>query len=110
MQFDLLFKRAIEIREKYNKLNAQKGQIVWDSAAMVQGLIGDVGDLTKLVMAKNNLRSVKAGSDLDTSIKHELSDCLWSIMTIAHSLGVNLEEEFLKTMDELDARIEKGDN
>lgn len=68
------------------------------------GFVGDVGDLSKLLMAKEGLRQ---NYDVDAKIAHELADCLWSILVIASKLGVNLEKEFVKTMSELDERIKK---
>ena len=70
----------------------------------MQGLMGDVGDLVKLVMAHNGLRSI---DDADEKIKHELADCLWSVMVLADELGVDLAVEFVKTMDALENRIKR---
>jgi NTP pyrophosphatase (non-canonical NTP hydrolase) len=67
------------------------------------GFVGDVGDLSKLVMAKANLRHI---SDVDAKIAHELADCLWSVLVIADRLDVDLEDAFSKTMAELDGRLE----
>jgi NTP pyrophosphatase (non-canonical NTP hydrolase) len=43
--------------------------------------------------------------DIDTKLAHELSDCLWSVLVLASKYNIDLETEFLKTMDELDKRI-----
>jgi NTP pyrophosphatase (non-canonical NTP hydrolase) len=57
----------------------------------------------KLVMAKNNFRN---GENIDAKLAHELSDCLWSIIVIANELGIDLEKEFLFTMDGLEEKLE----
>lgn len=101
MQFDTLRKRAIEIRTKYDKLNADK-DTPWDEQAIMAGFVGDVGDLSKIIMAKHGLRDME---DIDSKLSHELSDCLWSILVLADKYEIDLATEFMKTMDELDRRI-----
>ena len=103
MEFKDIIKKAEEIQDAYNKLNAEKNQTKWGASEYVQGLVGDVGDLTKLVMAKNNLRS---GENVDEKLKHEISDCLWAIIIISKELHIDLEKEFITTMDSLKQRIE----
>lgn len=67
------------------------------------GFVGDVGGLSKIVVAKHGLRHM---DDVDKKLAHELSDCLWSILVLAGKYGVDLPGEFLKTMGELERRIE----
>lgn len=67
------------------------------------GFVGDVGDLSKIIMAKHGLRDME---DIDTKLAHELSDCLWSVLVLADRYGIDLENQFMKTMDELDTRID----
>lgn len=97
-----LQRRAVEIRQKYAKQNRKDGHDKWDGKAYMMGFVGDVGDLTKLVMAKENLRHI---DDTNAKLAHELSDCLWSVLVLAAQYGVDLEQEFLKTMDKLEQRI-----
>lgn len=68
----------------------------------MQGFVVDVGDLMKLVMAKSGIRYVDA---VDKKLGHELADCLWSILVLSKMYGIDLQKEFLATMDELDAWI-----
>jgi NTP pyrophosphatase (non-canonical NTP hydrolase) len=103
MNFDDLQKRAIEIRNKYDKLNQEKHGVTWDEQQLMAGFVGDVGDLSKIIMAKNGLRTM---DDVDNRLVHELSDCLWSIIVLASKYDIDLSKEFIKTMDELDKRID----
>ena len=64
MEFQELKNRAKAIQGKYKEFNTKNGQDEWDASAYTQGLVGDVGDLMKLVMARNNLRKAE---DLDKS-------------------------------------------
>ncbi|MEZ6330670.1 MAG: MazG nucleotide pyrophosphohydrolase domain-containing protein [Candidatus Saccharimonadales bacterium] len=66
------------------------------------GFVGDVGDLSKLIMAKNNLRSK---DNVDEALAHELSDCLWSLLVLADKLGIDLDQAFIKTMDSLEQKL-----
>jgi NTP pyrophosphatase (non-canonical NTP hydrolase) len=101
-----LMEQAEVIRLKYQELNAKKGQTAWGVRDYAMGYMGDVGDLQKLIMAKENLRDIE---DVDTKLAHELADCLWSIMVIANYYGIDLEKEFKNTMSHIAERIAGGD-
>jgi NTP pyrophosphatase (non-canonical NTP hydrolase) len=66
------------------------------------GFVKDVGDLARLVQAKEGIREVE---DLDAALAHELADCLWSLIVLAERYGVDLEHAFGRTMDELERRL-----
>lgn len=103
MNFDELQQRALEIRSKYDKLNQAKRRVVWNEQQLMAGFVGDVGDLSKIIMAKHGLRTMDG---VDEKLAHELSDCLWSVLVLASKYGIDLSKEFMKTMDELDKRID----
>ena len=105
MEFKDVQKRALEIREHYHKLEEEKLGRPWTREEVMQGLVGDVGDLMRFTMAKAGIREI---DDIDSKIAHELSDCLWSIMVLAKKYDVDLEKEFLTTMDELEDRVVKN--
>lgn len=104
MELKQLTQRALEIQHAYRQLNHQQQDQPWSSAEYLQGLIGDIGDLTKLIMAKNNFRHI---DDTNSKLAHELSDCLWSILILAHELNIDLEQSFLNTMDQLQSGINR---
>ena len=97
-----LQRRAIEIRKQYEALNASSGRNVWQIKEYMMGFIGDVGDLMKLVMAKENLRDA---DDLDARLAHELADCLWCVLILSDHYKVDLAATFKETMNELERRI-----
>ncbi len=103
MNLDELQKRAIEIRDKYDNLNQQQRGVTWNEQQLMAGFVGDVGDLSKIIMAKHGLRAME---DVDQKLAHELSDCLWSILVLASKYNIDLTKEFQKTMTELDERID----
>lgn len=104
MNFDTVVKRAQEIREKYDQLNETQRGVRWNEQQLMAGFVGDVGDLSKIVMAKHGLRAM---DDVDAKLAHELSDCLWSILVLASKYNIDIAAEFMKTMDGLDEKIRK---
>jgi len=100
-----LTSRAVDIKNKYHKLEKEKYGKEWTTSQIMQGFVGDVGDLMKLIMAKDGIREAK---DVNKKIAHELSDCLYSILVLSKKLNVDIESEFLKTMDELEQKISQN--
>lgn len=101
MQYEELLKRAVEVRTQYDKLNATRG-VTWDEQNLMSGFVGDVGDLSKIIMAKHGLRTME---NIDEKLAHELADCLWSVLVLADKYEIDLANEFMKNMDGLEKRI-----
>jgi NTP pyrophosphatase (non-canonical NTP hydrolase) len=102
MNLDNLTRRALEVRHKFDSINTQAKRDRWEVKEYTMGLVGDVGDLVKLVMAKENLRELKHDN---AAIGHELADCLLGILVIAEDLGIDLEKSFMSAMKEIDRRL-----
>jgi NTP pyrophosphatase (non-canonical NTP hydrolase) len=100
--------RSVQIRQKYDQLNT-KNNTNWEAEYFMSGFVGDVGDLSKLVMAKRGLRG-PIDEDIDEKLAHELADCLWSVCILADKYNIDLEAAFLKTMNELDDRLNESLN
>lgn len=101
MELAQLSARALEVRAAFAAAELRRGGRTWTREEIMQGFVGDVGDLMKLVMAKAGARPV---ADADRKLAHELSDCLWSVLVLARLYDVDLEREFLATMDEIERR------
>jgi NTP pyrophosphatase (non-canonical NTP hydrolase) len=106
MEFKELLARAKDIRDKYDVANKEMYGVVWTGEQVMEGFVGDVGALMKLIMAKQGYRQL-GDRDIDKELAHELSDCLWCVLVLASKYNVDLEKEFLHTMDYLDERIAK---
>ena len=104
MEFKEIIKRAVDIKKKYAELEKEKYGKLWTKEQNVQGFVTDVGELMELVTAKEGVKEI---NDVDEKLAHELADCLYSLLVIANGYGVDIEDSFLKTMDELEKRIEK---
>lgn len=99
MEFRDLVQRATDVRNKYAELEQMNYGSAWTSEELALGFVGDVGDLAKLIMAKDGRRSIPG-------VEHKLADCLWSIMVLVHIHGVDLEQAFIQTMNELERHID----
>ena len=94
--------RAIQIQDLYFQLNEQERGRRWTTEETMLGFVGDVGDLAKLVMAQEGARADTGGR---AALGHELADCLWSVLVIAHAYQIDLEHEFQTTMRALERSI-----
>ena len=56
MDIKELSQRALEIREKYAQIETKKYGRAWNNSDIMQGFVGDVEDLAKLVMMKEGIR------------------------------------------------------
>ncbi len=104
MDFKQIAGRALEIRNKYALLEKKKYGREWTREEIAQALVGDVGDLMKIIMAKSKIREM---DDPDEKLAHELADCLWNILVLAGKYDIDLEKSFLDTMQDLEKRIEE---
>lgn len=94
--------QAVRINDLYDQLNRRERGRVWTREEFLLGFVGDVGDLAKLVMAQEGARDVPGGR---RALEHELADCLWSVLILAHHYDVDLGTAFGRTMGELDEAI-----
>jgi NTP pyrophosphatase (non-canonical NTP hydrolase) len=95
---DDLQRQALVIRDLYDELNMKARGRVWTREEFMLGFVGDVGDLAKLAMAADGARDMPGGQ---AALGHELADCLWCVLVLAHLHEVDLPAEFERTMHEL---------
>jgi NTP pyrophosphatase (non-canonical NTP hydrolase) len=102
MEFSSMVSQANAIRRRYDNQNVAAGRPAWTAAEYMQGFVGDVGSLAKLIMTQNGLRE---GDHSAERLAHELADCLWSVIILAEELDIDLEQAFADTMTELESRF-----
>jgi len=102
MEIKDLGQRALRVRQLYAELERKEHGRAWTNEEIALGFVGDVGDLAKLVMAQEGIRTIP---DAERKLAHELADCLWSILVLSQAYGVDVEHVFLRTMDELEQHI-----
>lgn len=105
MELSELTARAMELRERFAERQRRTGGPEWTRVDVMQGFVGDVGDLMKLVMAKEGSRVI---ADVDRRLGHELADCLWSVLVLAQLYGVDLEQEMARMIVEVTQKLEKN--
>ena len=84
---------ALQLNALYEQLEIRKYGRIWTTEELALGFVGDVGDLAKLIQANAGIRTI---DDCKAKLGHELSDCLWSILVLANTCGIDLEAEFVK--------------
>ncbi|EKE19501.1 MAG: MazG nucleotide pyrophosphohydrolase [uncultured bacterium] len=102
MDIKELSKRALEVRGKYAIFEKERYGRAWNNCDIMQGFVGDVGDLAKLVMAKEGIRG---GENIDEKLEHEIADCLWSVLVLSEKYGIDLEKSFTQTMGDIENRL-----
>jgi len=102
MDFQSIIDRGLEIRTLYQEKEKQLYGSPWTSEEIALGFVGDVGDLAKLVLSENGRRNIE---DSKEKLEHELSDCLWSVIVLAHIHDVDLESSFMNTMTEIQRHL-----
>ena len=102
MEFSELTSEALKLRAEYDKYEMRTVGRSWTRQDIAQGFVGDVGDLMKLLMAKEGVRTI---ADVDHKLEHELSDCLWSIIVLAEKYQVDLEVSFRQNMEPIHKAI-----
>jgi NTP pyrophosphatase (non-canonical NTP hydrolase) len=102
VEFADLAERALEVRRRYAALERERYGREWSGEDLMLGFVKDVGDLARLVQAKEGAREA---DELDAALAHELADCLWSLIVLADRYGLDLEQAFAATMSDLEARL-----
>lgn len=102
MNIAALTERAMQVRTRFGEFETATCGRPWTKEEIMAGFVVDVGDLMKLTMAKSGIRQI---DDIDKKLAHELADCLWCVLVLAKMHGVDLQKEFVATMDDLDAWI-----
>lgn len=102
MKFSALEETALHLNRLYEELETRLYGRPWTVEELMLGLVGDIGDLAKLIQANEGVRSI---DNHKSKLGHELSDCLWSIIVLANKCGVDLEFEFSKNIQELTKHV-----
>lgn len=94
MKLSELERIALQLNELYEQLEIKRYGRAWTTEELALGFVGDVGDLAKLIQANAGIRDI---DDCKAKLGHELSDCLWSILVLAHKCGIDLQAEFVRS-------------
>jgi len=103
MELSQLTERAVGIQKKFARTESAAAGKVWGPAEVMQGMVGDMGDLAKLVLAKQGFRPI---ADLDAKLEHELADVLWSVLVLARMYHIDLDSAFERTMRQIERKLD----
>lgn len=95
---------ASRIKQHNISLQIREAGRPWTTTETMLGFTNDVGTLSRLVMEHAQLRPSRG--DLESRIEHELADCLWSVLTLADELNVDLGQALVRLEDEILGRKE----
>jgi NTP pyrophosphatase (non-canonical NTP hydrolase) len=104
MDFKEIKSEALRIKSLYSKFEIKNFSKKWKKKDVFVGLVSDIGDLSRLVLADDGLMKI---DNINKRIGHELSDCLWDIIVLADEYGIDIEKEFIKNMKDLEKKIDK---
>ena len=105
MDFSALTARALAVREGYEEYEQRTYGRPWSLGELRLGLVGDIGDLAKLVQAREGVRAIE---NAQAKLAHQLADALWSVIVAAARCNVDLEGAFVGTMDDLDGWLARA--
>jgi NTP pyrophosphatase (non-canonical NTP hydrolase) len=102
MEFQKLTNRALDLHRQYREKEKQLYGSPSTSETIAQGFLGDVSNLSKLVMAEQGKRSIPNSRDQLAAL---LSHCLWSVIVLANMHDIDIEQSFMETMDRLESHL-----
>jgi len=102
MELQKLIHRAMDLRNQYEKKEKQLYGLPSTDEDIVEGFLGDVNNLVKLVKAGHGKGAIAKSTE---KFGPQLSHCLWSVIVLAKMHDVDLEQSFMETMDKLENHL-----
>lgn len=99
-----LQRKSLVVANHYDDYNRKLSGKTWDLNDYVDGLVGDVGDLVKAIMAVRGRREIPDALD---RVEHELNDILWSLLLLYKFFQLDPDRSFIKAMSMLEKRVVK---
>lgn len=102
MEVQKLINRAMDLRSQYEKKEKQLYGSPATDEDIAQGFLGDVNNLVKLVKAGHGKGEIANHTE---KLGSQLSHCLWSVIVLARMHNIDLEQNFMETMDKLENHL-----
>ena len=102
MEFQKLINRAMDLRRQYEEKEKQLYGSPLTDEDIVQGFLGDVNNLVKLVMAEHGKREIANSKE---KLESQLAHCLWSVIVLAKMHNIALEQSYMEAMDRLENHL-----
>lgn len=104
MTIKQLNQKTQKVKRAYDDFRRKQGERAWMTSDYAEALVGDVGDLMKLVVKRRRKGASKA---INRDIGKELADCLYMIMAMAQELDIDLEEEYKVNLEFLEQNLKE---
>jgi NTP pyrophosphatase (non-canonical NTP hydrolase) len=102
MNINELTQRALQIKKLYAQFDEKKSHKVWTREEVYQGLVSDVGDLGRLVLATEGFADA---SDVHEKLGHELAEILWATLLLSNEYNIDITKAFSDEMDRLESHL-----
>lgn len=103
MTYGDLVKIVMDTRRLFESFEQKSTGKTWGNKELLVGLVTDVGDLARLVLAKEGYRA--AGKDIDKALRHELADCFWAIIVLSEKYDINLEDALVEMSEDIKEKL-----
>jgi NTP pyrophosphatase (non-canonical NTP hydrolase) len=100
MKYQDLVKTALKTKKLLADFEQKNHGKKWGNEELLLGLVTDIGDLARLILAKEGFRSVN--QNLNHALRHEFADCFWSIIVLATQYKIDLPQ----ALEEMSKEIE----
>ncbi|MEI8339402.1 MAG: hypothetical protein WCF94_01935 [bacterium] len=104
MQIKELIDKAVHVQELYHNFEDKKSFKHWNTEQTYNALVSDVGDLGRLVLAKEGYRE---DDGADKSLEHELAEILMATLVLTEHYKIDLEKAYLNEVDRLEGELSK---
>lgn len=102
MNIEQLTEKVLKIKKMYSEYEIKKSYKPWTVEETFVGLASDVGDLGRLILAKEGFREMP---DLDKDLEHELAELLYTTLLLSNHYGIDLEKVFLNEISRLENNL-----
>lgn len=104
MNIEELTQKMLYVKKLYTNFENKKLYKNWTTEETYQGLVSDVGDLGRLVLAKEGFREMP---DIEEKLQYELAEILYATLFLANSYNIDLTKAFLDEMSRLEQNLSK---
>jgi NTP pyrophosphatase (non-canonical NTP hydrolase) len=104
MDINELTKKVFQVENLYHDFDKKNGNKKWAAEESYVGLVSDVGDLGRLILAKEGFRD---GPDDNKNLGRELAEILCSILFLAKKYNIDLEKSFIEEINNLEKKLLK---
>lgn len=98
MNLKEVVEQSLSSREMYAEFEKIKFGKAWSDEEIYTGLVSDIGDLGRLVLAKAGVEHIDG---VEEKLKHELGECLWGIAVLAGKYHIDLDEAFALQLENI---------